>query len=264
MLPHARDEVQDLADNCAVVSLESSNGWDVEQWHLTDDDVTRAVAAYQAILRIDLDDEIDAILAELDIDRLGPPPLTKQHAKVARADAIELVAAATVISVEQTRLDNLYMPNVPKMSEAKSDSGIDVVGVELDPASTGPIVAGERLIIVSVKHTIQKHASGMRDLLEKSVDEDLSVAYLYRQLRTVNGRMKEQGLGEQAKRVMRFVGQVGTPNVRIVCVGAAAPTPACNLEDQPSRLSQSSKPDAHFRMLFVPGLHTLHAQLVPK
>ncbi|MFJ2757370.1 hypothetical protein ACIO3S_17335 [Nocardioides sp. NPDC087217] len=264
MLPHARDEVQALADNCAVVSLESNNGWDVEQWHLTDDDVTRAVAAYQAILSISLDDELDALLVELEIDRLGPPPVTKQHAKVARADAIELVAAATVVSVEQTHLDNLYMPNVPKMSEAKSDSGIDVIGVELDPTTTGPIVAGERLILVSVKHTIQKHASGMRDLLEKSVDDDLTLAYLYRQLITVNGRMKEQGLGEGANRVMHFLGQVGTPNVRIVCVGAASPTPACNLDDQPSLLSPSNKPDAHFRMLFVPGLETLHDQLVPK
>lgn len=265
VLPHARDEIQALADHCAVVSLDAVNGWDVEQWELTGDDVARTVAAYQAILSVDLEDELDELLADMGVDRLGPSPQSDQHARVARADAIELVAAATVMAVEETHLDNLYMPNVPKMAEGKSDSGIDVIGVELDSANSGPIQAGERLILVSVKHTVKKYASGMRGMLEKSVGEDLSAPYLYRQLTTVHGRMVQEGLDGQAGRLMHFLRDIGAnPHVRIICVGAAAPIPHCNLDSQPEQLASTDNPDAHFRMLLVPGLITLHDQLVPE
>ncbi len=264
VLPHARDEIQALADHCAVVSLDPVSGWDIERWHLTEEDVARAVTAYRAILSVELDDELEELLADLGVDRLGPPPTSDQHARVARADAIELVAAATVVSTEQTHLDNLYMPNVPKMAESKSDSGIDVIGVELDPANAGPIAPGERLILVSVKHTVKQYASGMRGMLEKSVSDDLSAPYLYRQLSTVHGRMVQEGRGDQASRLMHFLRDIGSnPNVRIICVGAAAPAPDCNLDGQPEQLGSTNNPDAHFRMLLVPGLKTLHDQLVP-
>lgn len=148
VLPHAREEITALADHSAIATLASVNGWNIQQWTLTDDDVERAVAAYRALLAVDLDDELDALLVDLGVDRLGPPPDIDQHERVVRADAVELIAAATVVAFDEADLDNLHMPNVPKMATFKSDSGIDIMGIELNRDGSGPIVDGERLILV--------------------------------------------------------------------------------------------------------------------
>lgn len=265
MLPHAREQITALADHSAIVTLEPVNGWNIQQWTLSDDDVERAVAAYRALLAVELDDELDALLTDLGVDRLGPPPETEQRERVVRADAVELMAAATVLAFDEAVLDDLHMPNVPKMATFKSDSGIDVIGIELSADASGPIVDGERLILVSVKHTIDRYASGLRGELEKSVTDDWPAPYLYRQLTTLHGRMRQAGISkETAKRVFYFLRQtLRHPRVRVVCVGAAAPPPQCNLPDQPKQLAQTQMPDAHFRMLFVPDVGSLHEKLIP-
>jgi hypothetical protein len=265
MLPHARDEINSLAEHSRVVSLEAAQGWNVQEWALTDDDVQRSVAAYQALMAVELDDELDQLLDDLGVERLGAPATTDQHARVMRADAIELVAAASVIAVDEASIDDLHMPNVPKMSGQKSDSGIDVMGIDLHPGEFGPIVPGERLLLVSVKHTVDKYASGMRGKLEKSVNDELSVPYLYRQLKVLNGRMIDSGVSrESALRVFYFLRDTHShPQVRVVCVAAAAPEPDCNLASQPAQLVETEMPDAHFRMLYVPGIAALHERLVP-
>jgi type IV pilus biogenesis protein CpaD/CtpE len=266
VLPHARDEIEALARHSAIRPLEAVQGWNVQLWTLTEEDVDRAVAAYQAILSVGLDNELEQLLADMGVDPLGPPATTDQHARVMRADAIELVAAATMLAEESADTDDLHMPNVPKMAGQKSDSGIDVVGIALDSAVTGPIVEGERLLLVSVKHTIGKYASSMRGKLERSVTDDLSAPYLQRQLTTLHGRLLQSGVSEEtARRVFYFLRETRThPQVRIVCVAAAAPPPECNLLDQPEQLTETDMPDAHFRMLLVPALPTLHQKLVPK
>ncbi|MCX6395663.1 MAG: hypothetical protein NTV23_04195 [Propionibacteriales bacterium] len=265
MIPHAREEIKALAARSNIVSLSAVDGWNVQEWELTTADVQRVVKAYQAILSVDLDADLDQLLIDLGVDRLGPKPDSEQHAKVARADAIELVAAATVVAVEQVGLDDIHMPNVPKMATKKSDSGIDVLGVELDSNEVGDLVAGERLVLVSVKHTIGKYASGMRSKLEASLKDDLSGPYIYRQLTNLQGRMIQAGVPEAtANRVIYFMREtLSNPNVRIIGVAAAEPDPDCNLQDQTGLLEHTDSPDAHFRMLLVPGLKALHTKLVP-
>lgn len=265
MIPHARDEIKALAVHSAVVSLGSMDGWSVQQWTLTDEDVERAVAAYQAILSVDLNDELDQLLEDMGVDALGPPAVTTQHAQVMRADAMELVAAATAIAFDSAGIDDLHMPNVPKMAGQKSDSGIDLIGITLHTDAVGPLVAGERLLLVSVKHTVDKYASGMRAKLEKSISEDLSAPYLHRQLHTLHGRLIQGGVSAlTAERVFYFLREtLSHPQVRLVCVAAAPPPPACNLPNQVAQLSDIGAPDAHFRMLLVPGLPALHERLVP-
>lgn len=265
VIPHAREEIKALAARSNIVSLSAVDGWNVQEWELTTADVQRVVKAYQAILSVDLDADLDQLLIDLGVDRLGPKPDSEQHAKVARADAIELVAAATVVAVEQVGLDDIHMPNVPKMATKKSDSGIDVLGVELDSNEVGDLVAGERLVLVSVKHTIGKYASGMRSKLEASLKDDLSGPYIYRQLTNLQGRMIQAGVPEAtANRVIYFMREtLSNPNVRIIGVAAAEPDPDCNLQDQTGLLEHTDSPDAHFRMLLVPGLKALHTKLVP-
>jgi hypothetical protein len=265
VFPHARDEIMALAEHSNVISLDTRQGWNIQTWTLTDDDVQRVVAAYQALMAVDLDDELDQLLIDLGVDRLGPPATTDQHARVMRADAIELMAAATVIAFDETDIDALHMPNVPKMAGKKSDSGIDVVGIVLDPETLGPIVASERLVLVSVKHTVDRYASGVRGDLEKSVTVEWPALYLYRQLTTLNGNMVRSGMSrETAKRVFYFLREtLNHPQVRVVCVAAAAPPPHCNLPDQPAQLGQTAMPDAHFRMLLVSDVAALHEKLVP-
>lgn len=265
VVPHARAQIRALAEHCAVVTLDPVQGWNVQQWTLTDVDVDRAVAAYRALLAVDLDHELDALLAAMGVDRLGPPPTAEQHERVVRADAVELMAAATVIAFDEADLDDLHMPNVPKMSTFKSDSGIDIIGIALNAGESGPIVDGERLILVSVKHTVDRYASGLRGELEKSVTDDWPAPYLHRQLTTLHGRMLQCGMGEDtARRVFYFLREtLRHPRVRVVCVGAAPPPPHCNLPDQPVQLSPTQMPDAHFRMLFIPDVGSLHEKLIP-
>ena len=266
MLPHARSELTALAKHSNVAPLTSSKGWNVQQWHMSSADVDRAVAAYQALLTGgDLDDELDDLLAEMNLSQLGPPAASDQHKKLARADAMELVGAATLLAYEGFSVDDLHMPNVPKMAGKKSDSGIDVLGVELDPLGSGEPGQGERLVICSVKHTVDSYASGMRGKLEKSVGDDLSAPYLYRQLTTLHGRMIQSGFPEaSAKRVLFFLREtLSHPLVRIVCVAASSPPPDCNLPDQPALLKNAAGADMHFRMLLVPGLKSLHTKLIP-
>lgn len=91
MLPHARDEIKALAQHSSLIEMDAVQGWNVQEWKLTNEDADRAVAAYQALLSVELDDELDQLLADMGVDRLGPPATKDQHAKVARADSIELV-----------------------------------------------------------------------------------------------------------------------------------------------------------------------------
>ena len=265
VFPHAREQIMALAEHCALVTLDPVQGWNVQQWTLTDDDVGRAVAAYQALLAVDLDDELDQLLADMGVDRYGPPATLVQHERVMRADAVELMAAATVISFDEADIDDLHMPNVPKMSVHKSDSGIDVIGIEMDASAAGPIVDSERLILVSVKHTVDRYAAALRGQLEKSVTEEWPALYLHRQLTTLHGRMRQSGVSaDTARRIFYFLREtLRHPRVRVVCVGAAAPPPDCNLPDQPVQLGDAAMPDAHFRMLLVPDVASLHEKLVP-
>ncbi|SDU17841.1 hypothetical protein [Jiangella alkaliphila] len=265
MIPHARDEIKMIAQHSRVVALDTAQGWNIQQWALDDDDIVRAVAAYQALLRVDLNEELDQLLADMGVDRLGPPATSDQHAKVMRADAIELVAAATVVAVDDVDIDDMHMPNVPKMAVQKSDSGIDIIAVELDPDASSDIGPGDRLVLVSVKHTVSRRAGGMRGKLEKSVTDELPAPYIHRQLTTVHGRLLQAGVNPNvAQRIFFFLREtLSNPRVRVVCIAAAAPTPHCNLADQPAQLAQTNMPDAHFRMLLVPNLATLHERLVP-
>jgi hypothetical protein len=265
VFPHARDEIIALAEHSNVISLDPVQGWRIQSWALTDADVERAVTAYQALMAVDLNDELDQLLVDLGVDRLGPPATTDQHARVMRADAIELMAAATLIAFDDADVDDLHMPNVPKMAGKKSDSGIDVVGIMLDSETSGPIVGGERLVLVSVKHTVDKYASGVRGELEKSVTDEWPAPYLYRQLTVLHGNMIRAGVrSATAARVFFFLREtLNHPQVRVVCVAAAAPPPHCNLPDQPVQLSQTAMPDAHFRMLLVSDVAALHKKLIP-
>lgn len=266
MLPHGQTELAEMAAQSALVSLKDVNGWEIQEWHLTPDDVERAIVTYQAVLKGDVDEEMDELLQDLGIDPLGTPALTAQRQKVVRADAIEIAAAATLMSHERITVDDLHMPNVPKMSVFKSDSGIDVLGIELDPSETGVPKQHERLIIASVKHTITNDSSGMRSLLEKSVGEDLSGPYMFRQLVTLNGRLIQSGIPKSvARRVMYFLrSTLKNPQVNVVCVAAAAPAPDCDLAEQPAKLTETKAPSMTFRMLFIPGIDTLHDRLIPQ
>lgn len=267
MLPHARKEVRALARHSKFETLDDANGWKVQSWELTQADVDRVISAYQALLTgVDLDDELSDLLSDMGLDPLGEPATTEHHAKLARADAMELVGAATLLAIEDLDVDDLHMPNVPKMAGKKSDSGIDVIGVELNPSATGEPGPGERLVICSVKHTVGQYASGMRNKLESSVGADMSAPYLLRQLTTLHGRMVQSGIpATTADRVLYFLRDtLNHPGVRVVCVAASAPVPDCNLPDQPTLLEQAEGDDMHFRMILVPDLSTLHEKLLPE
>lgn len=206
-----------------LVAHDSRQGWDVTVWRMDADDVARAVAAYRALLAGAVGATTATLLLEdgIDLDELmieGPA-----NEQITRADVMELVAAASMIAADGCHVDRMHMPNVPKMARGKSDSGIDVIDVRLDPAgSADQLGEQERLVIGSVKHTTSDSSSQMRYGLATSLGKkELSISYMARQLRVIHHHLIAQGAPPAtADRIMLFLRDFyDTQSVRLVAVG---------------------------------------------
>ena len=153
MLAHGKSEVEALAARCSVTELDDVNGWRVDVWNMDDLDVDGAVAIYESVLEGGASDSIIELLAEGGMD-LNALLTDTGKDDITRSDITELTAAASLVSTLGCDVDRMYMPNVPKMSRRKSDSGIDifVVLVNTSHAAAEELEDGEHLTIASVKH----------------------------------------------------------------------------------------------------------------
>lgn len=260
MIAHARDELTALADGCVLVPQDPVQGWLVDSWLMEDDDAERAIAAYNALLLGAVDEATIELLREEGIDL---PALLVDEGRddITRSDLTEIVAAATMLVVSGWTLDELHMPNVPKMSRRKSDSGIDVFGVRLEAAETEGLHDHDLLAIASVKHTAVDDAPGVRYNVANSLGpRELSTAYLSIQLRVLNGNLLAEGIPPQiAVRVYRFLGSFRTsPAVELYGIAFSSPNAEADLHDQPRLLPTADSDNHRFRMVFVPGLPTIH------
>jgi hypothetical protein len=163
---------------------------------------------YVAVLLSDVED------AMLDLLEAQGVPLRSHLTRgardeITRSDATELAAAAVLIAVDHWSANLMHMPNVPKMSRAKSDSGIDVLEVELIRGRHAgeQLEASERLRVCSVKHTVQLATAGCVSALKASLSErELSVVYLAGQLRVINSRLRSEGYTKvEAERLFLFL-----------------------------------------------------------
>ena len=239
-----------------------ANGWRVETWELGHTDVDAAVAVYEAVLAGGATDPVVALLAEEGID-LELLLVDEESARddITRADVAELIAAAAMIALDGWTPTELHMPNVPKMSRRKSESGVDVFGIRLDSLdSADDLEADERLGLASVKHTVDSSAGGMRRKLVRSVDQsELSKAYLTQQLRVLNGHLRREGVPPlTAARVYLFLREFPTaPGVEIIAVGVVDPQLKEDLAHQVPLLPASPGGRRVFRQIIVPGLANL-------
>jgi hypothetical protein len=69
---------------------------------------------------------------------------------VTRADLCELAAAASLLAADGWRGDRLMMPNIPKASRRRSESGFDAMSTTLLPEGAGEVAEGELLLLASV------------------------------------------------------------------------------------------------------------------
>jgi hypothetical protein len=220
-----------------------------------------AVAAYDAVLAGGATDPVLALLGEAGINL----DAYLIHADASKEDitGADLTAAASLVAVPGYEIDTMRMPNVPKMSRRKSESGLDVTVVNLrDDLSDGVhLQDGERLTIASVKHAVGDSAGGMRwKLVDSLSDTELGHVYLASQLRVLNVQLRSEGRSAQcAARVYLFMRDF--PRLGAVdwyAVGITDPDLTDDLIHHVQRLPDIGKGNRNFRMIFLPGLRTVH------
>ena len=264
MLVHGRTEIVALAEHCVIVVGDDSNGWHVDAWRMDDDDVAGAVAVYAAVLGGGVTDPVVALLEEEGLD-LEALLIDTKHGKddITRSDLTELAAAASLVAAPGCDIDRMHMPNVPKMSRRKSDSGVDIfVAILSQDADLNELQADEGLTIVSVKHTIDdKSAGGMRWKLADSLsNRELSIPYLASQLRVLNARMRQEGLAiGPAARIYLFLRDFPDHNiVDLFAIGVVDPDLEDDLSHQIELLPEADQSNRTFRMILMPGLRNVH------
>ena len=264
MLVHCVDELRALAGSCSLEVGPTINGWTTDIWRMSHADVTIAIDAYTSLLQsgIAQDDEISTLLiaAGLDVSSLlmGSGEGTE---KITRGDLCELVLAASLIG-EGADPDRMVMPNVPKMSRRKSDSGIDIFEALTDAVDTGAdLLAHERLGLTSVKHSIQADTSDIRYKLAASLSEsELNPGYVMSQLRWLAGQMEASGWSpSQARRLFLFSRDF-PPEDHVTLIAGAVVDSAneAHILEQLHQLPMVANRRAHFRVVTFPGLTTAH------
>lgn len=258
MLPHIKVALETLAAKCLQCGVDDHDGWSVDWWELDADSATAAVAVYSDLLRGGSTESVRGLLIERGIDLDAYLLGAESRDEITRSDLTELIAAASIVARDGWSPDGLHMPNVPKMARKKSDSGIDVMGVFLDAANEGFPEGDERLILVSVKHTVQGDTSQLRSSLLKSVTDDLSRPYLAAQFRVLSGRLMSEGAtDEQAARVYLFLDVVEDgERVDLLAVGVADASVLGDFKQRVERLPRAL-PAKRFRGVVVPGLATI-------
>lgn len=267
MLVHCEQEILELAASCtAAPHAPVPAGWTADIWRMGDAEVEIAVRAYSALLRAgsSVDSEISELLGThgIDLDSLLVDSGAGEDAEgITRADLCELVLASSLIAVDGAHSKRMFMPNVPKMSRRKSDSGVDIFENRLDQEVLGDLSQLEQLWLTSVKHSILLKVSDLRYKLQSSLSRrELGNVYLATQLRVLNGRLQEQGWSpESAERVFLFLRDFPhSPNVRLVAGAVIDSDAEDDLLDQLRLLPELTGRTAHFRIVVLPGLATVH------
>ena len=264
MLPHARIQLQELAARCSVEELGSSNGWDVDLWRMDDGDVGYAIEVYEALLLGGTHESAvtqlllayNIPLSELLLDS------DETSDEITRSDVAELTAAASMLALDDCHVDFLHMPNVPKMSRRKSDSGLDIANLELlEGTPDAELNPPEFLKIASVKHTIQDDMGDVRRRLVQSLSEgELSGPKLGAQLRVLHGRLLQEGVAsDRANRVYLFIRDFPDPDfVALRAVAVVDPSHEPEVGRHLALLPDPEGRPASLRIVLFPGLASVH------
>lgn len=261
------DRLGVLAAGCRVVQVTragcSGDGWAVDAWTLGANDIDRLLEAYRELLAPSYDQQVQDLLRDRGID-LGSLLVDQEGRRelITRADLCELAAAASLLGASGWPPGRLHMPNVPKGSRKKSESGIDVISTTLLAGGAGDLAAGEQLLLASVKHTLRSAASLRADLVT-SVMKEFTPVYLATQLRVYEERLRQLEPGLAADRVFLFLdGFPHADHVRIVAVAVVDPGLEQDLAARLQKLPDVPDGVYSIRVLYVPGLDRLHERAV--
>src|SRR5207248_1862925 len=157
MIVHGREEILALAQRANIAGLADANGWHIDAWRMNDADVDASIRVYAGVLSGGATDPVVALLADSELD-LEALLLDEDQSKeeITRSDLTEMIAAASLVAAPGCAIDKMLMPNVPKMSRRKSDSGIDIFVADIreDASDDDDLSDDEYLTIASVKHTV--------------------------------------------------------------------------------------------------------------
>lgn len=244
-----------------VVVEADVNGWSIDVWDMSGAALAALKDLYTSVITGDIEaDLVDA----LDDDGIDVVALfyderdTETRHRTTRADLSEFAAAAAWVAVNMWPLDTLHMPNMPKDSRDRSESGIDVMSLVLDDGAHGaPLVDGEMLYVGSVKHTISD-LGDLRRKLVNSIDStsELTQAYMLRQLRVFVERLRERGIA--AQRAFLFLGEELSVPSRVMVALAGAADSALRVEylEEIENLPQVTA-DRCCRLLLIPNISDL-------
>jgi hypothetical protein len=264
MLVHGRDAILALADRCRIQAFDGLNGWHVDLWEMDEADVDAAIDVYRAVLAGGATDAVVALLNESGLD-LNRYLINEDGDKedITRADLTELTAAASLVAAPGYDVDRMQMPNVPKMSRRKSESGLDITVVNLrdDLAADVDLQDGEQLTIGSVKHSVGESAGSMRwKLVDSLSGHELTHAYMTDQLRVLNGQLIKEGRSKaSAARIYLFLRDFPHRDVvRLFAVGVVDPDLKGDLAHHVELLPDIGRSERTFRMILLPGIRTVH------
>jgi hypothetical protein len=250
-----------LAAGCSVIQVSRTGGlggWVIDSWTLRPEDVDRLLEVYRELLIPSYEERVKRLLhgRGIDLDVLLADD-DRASELVTRADLCELAAAASLLAADGWPVGRLAMPNVPKSSRRRSESGIDVMSTTLAEGDDG-LSAGELLFLASVKHTLTS-ASRLRSELVASVTEELSSAYVATQLRVYEERLRLLEPELNTDRLFLFLDQFPHPDhVRVVAVAVVDPDLKRDLTGQLRNLPQVLERVYSLRIIYLRGLARLH------
>ncbi|WP_237310537.1 hypothetical protein [Streptomyces sp. AMCC400023] len=261
VLMHGRQELVVLGTGCLITADGPIDGWARDIWRLNDADVNAAVDTYKAALQGDCTADIAEILMDdgIDVDELLQEPGGGRDT-ITRSDVTELIAAASLLQ-DGWEPEELHMPNIPKMARAKSDSGVDIFGVTLADGEQLELFNADYMVIASVKHTVHEQSSSdVKSKLLSSLTKELTTAYMMKQLRVLNGRLKAEGKSDnEAKRIYLFLRSFPDPDyVHLMAIAAIDPDLEEDLRGKVKTLPALGDSKKTFRTLLIPDLRSLH------
>jgi hypothetical protein len=228
-VPSVWDELLALAEAYAPQHQSVSGGWRKECWVIVGDADDVLVKAYGALLvPSDVEPVAEQLIeiAGVDLEELLADAPAKAD-QITRSDCAELAAAASHLAGDNWPIHTLHMPNIPKASRRKSESGVDVMAVILDPlAEPGTQLGPDEVVLLSTVKSRQSAGKEAVAAAVRSLDEFGDRAYLAQQLRVLTSVLTQRGIPGDLTRAFWVLSQADCARPHAVAVSDAAAHPS--------------------------------------
>lgn len=259
MVVHVEGELLALAATCQLTHVRTSGLLRLDCW-VTDQPAEDAlVDTYSALLAPNevLEAEANEVLQQVGVDLQGLLlDSDSDRDVVTRSDCAELAAAAAHVSIDDWPVECLHMPNIPKASRRKSDSGIDLMSLRLLRDAEGPLTNEEAVLLSSVKSRKDSGSQSVQAALA-SVSEMLDRPYLAQQLRVFHGHLRQRGVAGNLARIFHVLAETGHSNIRIHAV-AVTSAGQHDRADEESEQAEGVEREMKLRGIFINQFADFH------